>query len=296
MKPIKFRFLKVFLWATVLAPGIASGQEFTLADLPTGTTDPQEASVEITNTSDPANHSCCVIAPPSLMEIFMQEGELVIRETGGANSVPWLDFDPMAVDSNLQFSSQNRATVAGFSNILTVLTGTISRDSITGQITIGADGGLPTGASLNYDFTLSPIAGTEWFFTNTFSIRAQVGISFALLADQEIPRVQISGPDDALEMFLSIDINGEEGDADWWIVMLSEDGDFFSFDLATGGFVPGLMPTAQGPLVDVPEPISVLDTLFVPTNNTTIVFGVDRDPNGVVDLDSLQGRGFTFWF
>lgn len=294
------RYLPSLSGLLLLLPFTALGQLITIDQLSTGTTEPQTVVTTIPESADPAGHSCCVIAPPSEMEIFMLEGELVIQEPGGGNSVPWLDFDPMAIDSNLQFTGQNRATVAGFNNILTVISGSITGNSISADVTIGADGGLPSGQPLQYSFFFEPGLKNEWDFANFVSMHAEVGFVFSLIdTTQDFERRIWPAPPlttEGLELFVTMDVEGVEGDGDWWLVMMSDQGELFSFDATTGRFEPGLKTTHQGLLVDVPEHISVIKDLTLPSDNTTIVFGVDLNPNNELDLDSLYGTARVYYF
>ncbi len=275
----------------LLAPNLLYAQELVLK---TGTTEPEKASVSITKTTDVAGHSCCVIAPPSLIEIFILEGDVVIRENLGGNSVPWLAFDPMAVDSNLEFIGQSRATVAGFSNILTVITGTIYQDRITGQITIGADDGLPTGAPLIHEFTFTPLTGTEFFITDIGvpELALQTALGGYSIAEVEVEDENGMPPG----FSLSLDAGGQGGtDAEWWLVMLIG-GELFSFDINTGLFMPGLTPTYQGPIVDIPEAVRFWEFDIPPGNDLTIFFGLDSILDSLVSEPSLIGTGFHYYF
>lgn len=69
-----------------------------------------------------------------------------------------------------------------------------------------------------------------------------------------------------------------------------------SFDLATGQFIPGLVPTYQGPLLDFPEPVQLLNGSAPPSNGFTIVFGVDTEVNGQVDENLLSATGVRYYF
>lgn len=283
------------LLGLLLIPSLLRAQELSDLDTPTilksGTTDVTQASLTVTQTSDPAGHGCCVIAPPNLLEIFLLEGELVFREIGSGNVIPWLDFDPMPVDSNLEFIGQSRATVAGFSNILTVLSGNITQDGIRGTFSIGADGGLPGGQPINYDFLIDAVVGLGITLPRSsfLSIHAQVGVSTSI--------IEVNPDDEKPESLYLLMEDGLGGtDAEWWLVMLIG-GDLFSFDVNTGTFVSGLRPTYTGPTLDIVEPIEFwkftkpnLDSPF------TIFFGIDTILDMLVNEPDLIGQGFTFYF
>ena len=87
-----------------------------------------------------------------------------------------------------------------------------------------------------------------------------------------------------LELTLHLDPRMKAGEgADWWLVRLYPDGSLGSYDLASASFVPGLAPSYQGPLIDLPAlPIDLVTTAWVPGGNT-LFFGVDTAADGLLN-------------
>jgi len=282
----------------VLASSLLKAQGIPIENLPvlvkTGTTEPRQVNLTVTQTSDPAGHSCCVTAPPSLIEIFLIEGDLVFRENQSGNVIPWLDFDPMPIDSNLEFIGQSRATVAGFSNILSVLSGNVTQDGIAGSFTIGADGGLPNGQPIIYDFLLEAAIGLGGLGV-VFPTTSYLSISVPLLSTGfviiDVP-VEEEKPED---LYILMDAQGGVTDAEWWLLMLVG-GDLFSFDINSGAFLPGLQPTYQGPTVDIPEPVKFWTFSESPPEQITFFFGIDFVQNSILDETGLIGTGYVYFY
>ncbi|PCI78947.1 MAG: hypothetical protein COB20_05925 [SAR86 cluster bacterium] len=290
----KLTLASALLLILVLASSLLKAQAIPVGDLPiilkTGTTAPRQANLTVTQASDPAGHSCCVTAPPSLIEIFLIEGDLIFRENQNGNVIPWLDFEPMPIDSNLEFIGQSRATVAGFSNILTVLSGNVTQDGIAGRFTIGADGGLPGAQPIIYDFLLEAAIGLGVAIPTTsyLSIHTEVGFVFSII---NVP-LEEEKPED---LYLLMDAGGGGTDAEWWLLMLIG-GDLFSFDINSGTFKPGLQPTYQGPTVDIPEPVKFWTFSEPPTGEVSFFFGIDTSLDFLLNEEELIGTGFTFFF
>jgi|GEM_PF-5752676 len=282
----------LLLLLVLLLPNFSQAQRIIIDDFPVVLKDATvvvTSELAVTQTSDPGGHSCCVTAPPSLIEIFLTEGDLVLREVDGGSVIPWLDFDPVPVDSNLEFIAESRATVAGFTNILTVLTGNVTADGIEGRFSIGADGGLPGGQPINYDFLLEAATNIVRPFSSFLAMHVEVGVTISLID----VAIEEEKPDD-LYLILRDDLNAPE--ADWWLVTLSG-GEIRSFDLNTLTFQPGLRPTYQGPTIDIPEPVGFFSfSQLIPSAETTVFFGVDTVQNGILDEDLLIGTGYTYYF
>lgn len=280
--------LNTFLTILLLTPAALNAQSVVMKS---GTTIPQLANVTVVSTSDPAGHACCTEPPPAQLEIRLELGKLWISEPGGIEGT--FGFGDLTVSEDLEVNDERRSTVAGFTNVQTILYAFVGRNTLELEYTIGADGGLPTGQPIIHELVLSPALGTEWFFDeltpDTLGLQAALGNSFIYIAEEE------TQSDAAIDLFLLMDINGEDTNSDWWIVLLHDDL-AFSFDLTTGQFEPGLIPTYQGPLIDVLEPVQLLDDYLPPSNDFTIVFGVDADPNGLVDLDLLRAAGYHYFY
>ena len=74
--------------------------------------------------------------------------------------------------------------------------------------------------------------------------------------------------------------------ADWWIVELSPAGMLKHFDINNGGMIEGLSPSYQGPLFSFDQvPVLTIDDLTI--GEHVYFFGIDRNMNGILDVDSL---------
>ena len=74
--------------------------------------------------------------------------------------------------------------------------------------------------------------------------------------------------------------------ADWWLIQHKPDGSWYSYDIQSGGFVPGVTVTLQHRLVSFP----VTRLISVPLHNSgaySFYFGVDLERNGRLDADTL---------
>ncbi|MFK7864785.1 MAG: hypothetical protein AB8B95_11240 [Pseudohongiellaceae bacterium] len=289
--------LSVVFSLVLYANGIAQAQSLFL--LSEETTEPQSVSLNVKSVEDTANHRCCVSPLPIQVNLFLDKGSLVIAPSIGLSFPSYLEVGPMSVDSNLEFRGESRTTVAGFPNISTVLSGSISSDeSISAEIKIGANGGLPQGLPLTYDVEFKPEFKLAFVTPSPSQVHLSLDSSAMklgdiLIEDRELP------PASGLDLFVSISVGSESDDADWWIAMqdnAADDADLQErlFHLANGTWQPGLLPSHQGPLINIPEPFMLLKG-FVPTSNDfVIVFGVDRDRNGLFDVGSSTTFGYRF--
>lgn len=294
----KATIICLLLLVVLLLPRFSQAQRITIEEFPVTVKENFElipptgvafSKIVVTATSDPGGHSCCVTPPPSLIEVFLTEGDLVLREVDSGSVISWLDFDPVPVDSNLEFIAESRATVAGFTNILTVLTGNVTADGIEGRFSIGAGGGLPGGQSIDYDFLIESLVSPIIPFSSYLAVHLQAGVGISIIdvgPEEEAPE----------ELYLMMRDDLIAPEADWWLVTLSG-GEIRSFDLNTLTFQPGLRPTYQGPTIDIPEPVGFfsINQLLLDTE-TTVFFGVDTIQNGVLDEDLLIGTGYTYYY
>ena len=274
---------------TIAQPGV---------ELATDTTEPETVNTFIRSTTDPAGHGCCVIPPPSQLSFFLNAGTVNFSQAPGISIPTWFDFGPMSLDPNLGFSGQSRSTVAGFEQILTILTGSITaEDNIEAEIRIGADGGLPDGQPITFAIDIKP--QLLFAFTNSPSISSNFNLDLGTLSEGEISITeQEFTPDSALDLFISINANNDNSEADWWIVMQDNTADagsdLFFYNLAVGAFSPGLQPTHQGPLLSIPEPFNLLEGFVPPSNDFVIVFGVEKSRNGELDLGLITAIGARY--
>jgi hypothetical protein len=93
---------------------------------------------------DVANHGM-VIRFPDGMEIIIILGSITIK-----GSHPFVEVSGEYDEATGEFSAEGTGTVAGFPNIKVTFTGTVDENSISGEYTMGADGGLPGGQPIVY--------------------------------------------------------------------------------------------------------------------------------------------------
>ena len=99
--------------------------------------------------------------------------------------------------------------------------------------------------------------------------------------------------------------NGLGQNADWWVVMASPWGEWFSYaypnkwvdtwhDVGTpiASALKGLPPAYKGPLSNF-SGLALFDTTGLPSGNYVFYFGVDTDMNGVLDLGQLYYSSFS---
>lgn len=115
---------------------------------------------------------------------------------------------------------------------------------------------------------------------------AAVGLAISIIPEEE------RKPEN---FYVGMVAGSQAFNADWWFVKL-EDGEYFSFDLDTGTFVPGLQPSYQGPIFDTIEPLHIWSLPELPSGEFTLMFGIDGNADGVVNESSLIGTGFTYYF
>lgn len=91
----------------------------------------------------------------------------------------------------------------------------------------------------------------------------------------------------ALDMDSGLDLGQP---ADWWLVRLYPDGSLGSYDLASQAFVPGLVPSYQGPLLDFTGLSIGLATGGWTEGGNTLFFGVDGAADGVLNAGRHYDR------
>ncbi|MBF0563764.1 MAG: S8 family serine peptidase [Nitrospirae bacterium] len=80
--------------------------------------------------------------------------------------------------------------------------------------------------------------------------------------------------------------------ADWWLFAKDCSGNTYHFDPARVAWIAGAGVSYQGPMVAIPT-TQVLKTGGLPVGTYTVTFGVDLNPNGVVDPDSFFSNTIT---
>lgn len=287
MKSIISLYLRSFILLLLLVPAIVSAQGIVIKS---GVVEETIFNSTTTKTDDPAGHSCCVWAPTGQVRVGLNNGAITITDSTGGALSGWLDFGPMKVDAQGNFTGESVGPVAGYSNIESIIRGFVTPDEIIAQATVGSNGGLPGGQPIVFDFGISGIQG---IITPTpyFSMHFETGMSFNIIEEEVDIEAQIPSG-----FSLTMDSKGDGTDAEWWLVMLIG-SDFYSFDINTGTFVPGITPVYQGPLIDAPDPVKFWEFGDTPKpQDFTIFFGVDYQLDSVVNEDSLIGTGHHFYY
>lgn len=287
MKSTISLYLRSLLLLLLLVPAILTAQEITIVS---GVVEEQLFSSRVINTDDPAGHSCCVWAPNGQVLVGLNDGAIFITDSSGGVLSGWLDFGPMKVDAQGNFTGESTATVAGYSDIESIISGFVEQDEIIAQVSVGANGGLPGGQPIVFDFGISGIQG---IITPTpyLSMHVETGMALSIIPEEVENEEQIPGG-----FLLTMDSKGDGTDAEWWLVMLIG-SDFYSFDINTGTFVPGITPVYQGPLIDAPDPVQFWEFGDMPKpQDFTIFFGVDYQLDSVVNEESLIGTGHHYYY
>ena len=129
------------LLAIILVSGCtpAGEIEISFGEIDLGGTYP----VTITITLDLSGHDPFIGMPSSMdLEVFQSD----ITVTGPS---PWVEVTG-ALQSDGSFSATGRGTVAGFPNIVVTFEGTLTSAGLSGEYTMGAEGGLPTRQPITY--------------------------------------------------------------------------------------------------------------------------------------------------
>lgn len=91
---------------------------------------------------------------------------------------------------------------------------------------------------------------------------------------------------DTLSVTVSLDPDVQAGvDADWWLVATTPFG-VFHYDLASASWLPGLVPSFQGPLFNQPS-FEVLNMAGLPVADYTFYFGFDTVMNGSLEMNDI---------
>ncbi|MFQ6049476.1 MAG: hypothetical protein ACE5J0_00305 [Candidatus Paceibacterales bacterium] len=120
-----------------------------LPEVPPEFPEPEEIEipVDISVKSDPAKHDSGgnkYIGMPNKLNLKVLLASITIK-----GPYPWVDVTgSLVADGN--FTATGRGTVAGFSNIAVTFKGTFTGTSLSGDYTMGAKEGLPTGQPIIY--------------------------------------------------------------------------------------------------------------------------------------------------
>lgn len=234
---------------------------------------PPPIDLTVTDIDDPAGHSCCVEAPPSQVAIVVDGSNITI--SGG--NVPWL---PMTgtIQANGNISLSSISTVASYSNVQSMITGTynpLTRLVDNMVITLGSNGALPTTQAISYKASLSTSGGSS--------------------TAQARPVIRANGFRDLLQLnsgepiSLTLEMNARSNagvSADWFVIRIYNDIPQY-FNLTTGQFENGTSATYQGSLTDLPFTRLALLKEAMASGTYTYYFGVDTTVNGEVDIATL---------
>ncbi|OGA19724.1 MAG: hypothetical protein A3H32_20190 [Betaproteobacteria bacterium RIFCSPLOWO2_02_FULL_63_19] len=214
--------------------------------------------------SDPAGHSCCVDVPPSTLDISL--GAFAGATLSINGSASWMPLSG-TIGSDGTFSLTGSGTVAGFSNVSSSFTGSVTNTGYSGKVTVGTQGELyGTPISWNVTITDPTVAARPAVRMNGFRH------DYAALAS------------DLLRLSVSMKAAAQAGPSvDWWMVTVGPAGVFY-FDLAAMSWKSGLVPTYTGPLGDLP--FFALPYLNLSAGTYDIYFGFDTVPNGSLDMQS----------
>lgn len=225
---------------------------------------PPPATVTVIETMDPAGHSCCVNPPPPT--VVVQSSGSSLKLTGSAS---WLPLQG-TLASNGVFDLSSSSTVAGFDRVISRFTGTFANGSYDGTITVGTQGEL-YGQSISYRVQITPAGATLRPSIRVNGFRREVAANAG-----EMLKVSIG-----MEAGPSV---GQPGD--WWLVVVTADGQVYSFDLLSMAWRPGLASLYTGPLFSFPYfGLPTLDGL--PQGTHSFFFAFDSVPNGSLDTSWL---------
>jgi hypothetical protein len=253
----------------------------------------EDLDLIIINVIDVPNHRCCLLPPdypPTIIELHLELLGLVttgnnFHVNGPASFMPLIGDAPGPDGS---FHLQSVSNIAGFPGIVTHMNGQFTPFGLTGEIIIGAAGGLPSGLPIIFEFEVFPPGppGSVWPWL------------LEPLPPLPEPFIRVNGerhslilpPFDPFSIQIGLESGGQDTLVDFFLVA-QFDQQFFHFDLASGTFLPGLIPTAQGPLQDIFNLPIYTDLLGLPPFplGPILHFGFDTQPNFLLDPPSYHG-------
>lgn len=110
-----------------------------------------------------------------------------------------------------------------------------------------------------------------------------------------VPDIKVNGGDSnvsiprmhPLVVTVSMAANSMAGTAaDWWVLVNTPMG-IYSYNVAQNTWTPGLRTTYMGPLMNLPNPLTVLNRAGLPAGTYTFYFVVDTPMNGQLNFNSL---------
>jgi hypothetical protein len=221
------------------------------------------------STTDPAGHSCCISIPFGEFSLTWQgENRFVIGQNEGAAVLRYLPLE-VEVSSSGEISGEGESTVAGYSGVSTKASGGFTAEGIDLQLEVGENGALPSGLPITFDLFLAYEGILH------FSQIAAPVLGLDAATGQTVSSWEVD-PDQSIDFNLFLQLDGDLGNtaSDWFIMMLTPAGEVSSFNLGTFQFEPGVRPTYQGPLVELPA-TRLFGSPVLPEEGSIIAFGVD---------------------
>jgi len=191
----------------------------------------------------------------------------------------YLMFDDISIDSEGNLEGENSATVAGFSNVSSTISGQILPTHIEATLTIGANEELPGGEPLIYELEFVPDAPWPWTLVPVTPELSPAITVNGMRGEHTV------GLGDPIALGLSMIQGDQSGPRDWWIAAQSEDL-LLTFDLESGNWTGEVKPTYSGDLFDLPQTTFFQSLEGLPAGDYTFYAGVDP-MNGQLDLESI---------
>jgi hypothetical protein len=250
---------------------------------------PSSLKSEEEGAMDPAGHKCCIQQAPTggTVEAVQSNGNPVLRLQASESGDHWGNMD-LTVANDGTVTGQSTTTVAGFSNVTTTFSGTLTETAIHGDFKIGANGGLPNGVPAILTMNMANATGERWNFLTPLS-ESGVPIPQLFINDSQEEDL-ISGEGERVRIEVALSANGSSRQADWWLVATTDFQNWFHYDLPAKTWVPGLEPTYQGPVFDLPRTLISDFPTGLPVTEINVIMGLDLDQNGIVDSDNLTAR------
>jgi hypothetical protein len=219
--------------------------------------------------------------PVDISEVLVDDASNFSREiwVAGGSSEPNLSLDLISAFSEFDIINSPDDTGDGlfahsFDSLLNIsflAVGTPIHDVVTGPFR-----------------SLTP--AQEDFFINsiTFTVTDETdSVSNPIIKANGSDNVVTINSDDNLKVEIGLDSgSGERTKADWWLVVDTPFG-WFSYDLGSGSWVPGVNATYQGALFSF-NLAEFLNISGLPGGTYSFYFAVDMLMNGALDLEQLH--------
>jgi len=146
--------------------------------------------------------------------------------------------------------------------------------------------GLNSDTEYHYRLVANNSLGTNYGADQTFTTPSGSAPVPEILANNSDGSVTISTGDPVSITVSLTPACCADQNADWWLVQLSPDGNFYYLHLSTTSMVQGLLPTYQGALFTLGS-MQVLNLSDLTVGIHTFYFGVDLNMNGSLDTNYL---------